>query len=312
VKPPRYEPMLATPWPRPFSDEGWLFEPKWDGIRGIVHWDGSAIWIRTRRGTEVAERYPELCHLDGLPPCVFDGEIIAFDDEGRPSFERLQQRMHRHEGRGAEHGVGFIAFDLLYDGSPLLTAPVEERISRLEGVGLPPPYGTVAPRRGDGDALWGLVVERDLEGMVAKRVGSPYRPGARSPDWRKIHHLHRVKALVGGYTPGERGRSATFGALLLGLRDGDALRWIGAVGTGFSDAALVSIHDALVATGTDRMPFHPDREIPKAAWVDPRLVAVVEYRNWTAAGRLRRPVFKGFAEDDPDGITWEAEGPGGA
>ena len=302
--------MLATPWPRPFSDEGWLFEPKWDGIRGIVTWDGTAISIRTRNGTEVSDRYPELADLAGISPCVFDGEIVAFDEEGRPSFERLQQRMHRIGGRGAIHGVGFIAFDLLDDGGPLVSLPVEERIARLEGLDLPPPYGTVAPRRGDGDALWDLVVERDLEGMVAKRVGSPYRPGVRSPDWRKIHHLHTVKALVAGFTPGERGRASTFGALLLGLREGDALRWIGAAGTGFSDEALGSIRQSLDELRIERSPFHHDREIPKATWVRPQLVAVVEYRNWTGAGRLRRPVFKGFSDDDPEAITWDAEGPG--
>lgn len=302
--------MLATPWPRPFSDDAWIFEPKWDGIRGIVTWDGSAITIRTRTGTEVSERYPELLDLGSIRSCVLDGEILAFDDEGRPSFERLQQRMHRIGGRGAAHGVGFIAFDLLHDGEPLLALPVEERIARLERLGLPPPYGTVAPRKGDGDALWELVVERDLEGMVAKRVGSPYRPGVRSPDWRKIHNLHRVKAVVGGFTPGERGRASTFGALLVGLGDGDALRWIGAVGTGFSDEALGSIRESLDALRVDPSPFHRDPEIPKATWVEPRLVAVVEYRNWTGAGRLRRPVFKGFTDDDPETITWEAEGPG--
>lgn len=304
--------MLATSWPHPFSDDGWLFEPKWDGIRGIVTWDGSAISIRTRNDTEIADRYPELTDLDGLRPCVLDGEIIAFDDHGRPSFERLQQRMHRIGGRGAIHGVGFIAFDLLHDREPLIALPIEERIARLEALGLPQPYGTVAPHRGEGEALWELVVDRDLEGMVAKRIGSRYRPGVRSPDWRKIHHLHRVKAVVGGFTPGERGRSSTFGALLVGLRDGDALRWIGAVGTGFSDEALGSIRRSLEEIRVEASPFHRDPEIPQATWVEPRLVAVVEYRNWTGAGRLRRPVFKGFTDDDPGAITWEAEGPGEA
>ena len=301
--------MLATRWPRPFSDDGWLFEPKWDGIRGIVIWDGRDISIRTRNDTEVSDRYPELADPGGFRPCVFDGEIVAFDDRGRPSFERLQQRMHRTGGRGAAHGVGFIAFDLLHDGEPLLSAPLEERIARLEALGLRPPYATVAPRQGAGEALWELVVDRDLEGMVAKRLGSPYRPGVRSPDWRKIHHLHTVKAVVGGFTPGERGRAATFGALLVGLRDGVALRWIGAVGTGFSDQALGSIRESLDEIRVEGSPFHHDPEIPKATWVEPRLVALVEYANWTAAGRLRRPVFKGFTDDDPEGITWEAEGP---
>lgn len=306
---PRYEPMLATPWPHPFSDDGWVFEPKWDGIRGIVTWNGSSASIRTRNGTEVADRYPELLDLRGLRPCAFDGEIVAFDDAGRPSFERLQQRMHRIGGRGAAHGVGFIAFDLLHDGEPLLAMPIEERISRLDALNLPPPYGRVEPRRGEGEVLWEIVVERDLEGMVAKRLGSTYRPGVRSSDWRKIHHLHRVKAVVGGFTRGERGRSRTFGALLIGLREGDTLRWIGAVGTGFSDEVLTSIRRSLDGLRAERSPFQHDPVMPRATWVQPRLVVDVEYQNWTAAGRLRRPVFKGFTDDDPDAVTWAAEGP---
>jgi bifunctional non-homologous end joining protein LigD len=157
--------------------------------------------------------------------------------------------------------------------------------------------------------LWEFVLDRGLEGMVAKRIGSEYRPGVRSPDWRKIHNLHTVRALVGGYTPGERGRSRTFGALLLGLRDGDKLRWIGAVGTGFSDMALASIRAGLDQNRRAASPFHPDSEIPSATWVEPYLVAAVEYSAWTGAGRLRRPVFKGFTDDDPETITWEAEGP---
>jgi bifunctional non-homologous end joining protein LigD len=302
--------MLATPWPRPFSSDAWTFEPKWDGIRGIVTWDGEAVAIHTRRGTEVSSRYPELGSFGVHPACVLDGEIVAFDDAGLPSFQRLQQRMHRSGGRGARHAVGFIAFDLLHlGGQPLVAMPLEERMARLSAMQLPAPYTHVRPTEADGEGLWEFVLDRGLEGMVAKRIGSEYRPGVRSPDWRKIHNLHTVRALVGGYTPGERGRSRTFGALLLGLRDGDKLRWIGAVGTGFSDMALASIRAGLDQNRRAASPFHPDSEIPSATWVEPYLVAAVEYSAWTGAGRLRRPVFKGFTDDDPETITWEAEGP---
>lgn len=309
--PLHYKPMLATPWPKPFSDDGWLFEPKWDGIRGIVTWDGESAEIRTRRGTEVSTRYPELVHLDGLPPCVLDGEIVALDDGGIPSFERLQQRMNRLGGRGAVHPVSFIAFDLLHcDGDPLTAEPLEARIGRLTSLALPAPYGRIEPTVGDGLSLWNFVVERDLEGIVAKRRGSHYRPGTRSPDWRKIHNLHTARALVGGFTAGEGGRAQTFGALLLGLPAKGALRWVGAVGSGFTDEALSVIRTALDEMQSAQSPFHPDPEIPAATWVEPSLVAAVGYRNWTAAGRLRHPVFKGFTDDDLDTITWETEGPG--
>jgi bifunctional non-homologous end joining protein LigD len=302
--------MLATAWPQPFSDDGWLFEPKWDGVRGIVTWDGSAARIHTRRGTEVSDRYPEMDRLGGLPPCVLDGEIVAFDDSGVPSFERLQQRIHRLGGRGAAHPVAFLAFDLLHlEGEDLTAQPVEGRIERLGSLHLPSPYEWVPPTPGDGLGLWEIVQERDIEGMVAKRLGSPYRPGARSPDWRKIHNTHTAKALVGGFTPGEGGRWGTFGALLLGLPRDGALRWVGAVGTGFSDEALVAIRAALDEMAIERSPFHRDLEMPAATWIEPGLVAAVGYRNWTAAGRLRHPVFKGFTDDDPATITWETERP---
>lgn len=308
MSPPRYEPMLATPWPTPFSDDGWLFEPKWDGIRGVVTWDGESAEIHTRRGTEVSSRYPELTRLGGLPPCVLDGEIVALGDAGVPSFERLQQRMNRLGGRGAVHPVSFIAFDLLQvDGDPLTAEPLEARIERLASFALPAPYGRIEPTEGEGLSLWAVVAERDLEGMVAKRLGSQYRPGIRSPDWRKIHNLHTARVLVGGFTAGEGGRARTFGALLLGLPAEGALRWVGAVGSGFSDEALSVIRTALDEMRSERSPFHPDPEIPAATWVEPNLVAAVGYRNWTVAGRLRHPVFKGFTDDGPAAITGEGE-----
>jgi bifunctional non-homologous end joining protein LigD len=170
------------------------------------------------------------------------------------------------------------------------------------------PFVTIDPVD-DGTALWDLVLRRDLEGMVAKRSGSPYRPGVRSTDWRKVAHLHTVRAVVGGYTAGEGGRTGTFGALVLGLWDGPRLRWIGNVGTGFSDRDLVAIRRALGEMESAASPFHPDREFPAAVAVEPVLVAAVEYRNWTNARRIRHPRFKGFTDDDPAAATWEAEGP---
>ncbi|OFW66482.1 MAG: hypothetical protein A2Z12_05505 [Actinobacteria bacterium RBG_16_68_21] len=306
--PPRFEPMLATPWPAEFSDPEWWFEPKWDGIRGIISWDGLSISIRTRRGTEVADRYPEL--VAPLPVrCVLDGEIVALE-EGRPSFQRLQKRMHRAAGGDRASAVSFVAFDLLWlEGSSTASLPYEERVHRLAGLELPPPMERVAPVAGEGEALWDAVVARDLEGLVAKRAGSPYRPGVRSADWRKIPNQHTARAVVGGFTPGEGGRAGTFGALLLGQWEGPGLRWVGAVGTGFDGAMLRTIRRALDEMRRPASPFHPDREMPAGTWVEPSLVAAVGYRNWTTAGRLRHPVFKGFTDDPAEAITWRAEGP---
>jgi bifunctional non-homologous end joining protein LigD len=290
---PRFEPMLATSWPRAFDDPGWWFEPKWDGIRGIVSWDGVSLSIRTRRGNEVAVRYPELTVPLGRP-CVLDGEIVSLDETGRPSFQLLQNRM---SAAPPAAGVSFV-------GSVLVGFGFEERVQRLSSLELPEAYRASEPVRGDGLALWHAVVERDLEGIVAKRSGSPYRSGTRSADWRKVHHTHTAKAVVGGFTPGEGGRSGGFGALVLGQWDGPRLRWVGNVGTGFDHEAVAAIRRALDAMVRDTSPFRRDGEMPPARWVEPSLVAAVGYRNWTEAGRLRFPVFKGFADDDPAAVTW--------
>lgn len=304
--------MLASPWPAPFSNEGWLFEPKWDGIRAILTRDGDRPMIHTRRGTEVGARYPELSGVALAERLVLDGEIVALDEVGNPSFERLQRRIHRAGGpRSGEPSVSFVAFDLLWlNGESLIGLALEERLRRLGALPLEHPFVRAEPVRGDGVGLWEAITARDLEGMVAKRLGSIYRPGIRSADWRKIPHLHTARVVVGGYTPGSGGRSRTFGSLLLGLWEGRRLRWVGAVGSGLGDADLVAVRRALDEMRREDSPFHPDPDMPSpAAWVEPALVAAVRFRNWTAAGRLRHPVFQGFTNDDPERATWEAEGP---
>lgn len=304
---PRYEPMLATPWPAPFVEAGWWFEPKWDGIRGILAWDGDAVRLHTRTGAEVAARYPEIVVPTGTPPCVVDGEVVVLGDDGRASFERLQQRAALTPAGVRDHPVSFVAFDLLHlRESALVGRALEDRWAALDDLGLP----VVRPAAStDGATRWATVVRDDLEGMVAKRAGSVYRPGVRSPDWRKVAHLHTAKALVGGFTPGEGGRRRTLGALVLGQWDGDRLRWVGNVGTGFADRDLIAIRAALGEMTRGEAVFHPDPLLPPMTPVEPVLVAVVDYRNWTTAGRLRHPRFKGFGDDDPDAITLAAEGP---
>jgi bifunctional non-homologous end joining protein LigD len=300
--------MLATAWPNPFAGPGWHFEPKWDGIRGVLAWDGRVVTLHTRTDAEVSARYPELAPDPHLAPCVVDGEVVVLAG-GRASFERLQQRAALTPAGMRDHPVSFVAFDLLHLGArSLLGTPIEERRRLLDGLGLGGPFVTVAPVA-DGTALWEVVVGRDLEGMVAKRAASPYRPGVRSADWRKVAHLHTVKAVVGGFTPGEGGRSGSFGALALGLWDGLRLRWIGNVGSGFGDRQLEAIRGALDEMRRPHSAFHPDPELPAMTAVEPALVAAVDYRNWTTAGRIRHPRFKGFTDDAVDAVTWEQEGP---
>jgi bifunctional non-homologous end joining protein LigD len=291
--------MLATRDDHAFSDPMWLFEPKWDGIRLMYECDGSSVTLRTRTGRSV--KYPGLDEPLTDRALVLDGELVALDERGAPSFELLQ--------RGGA-SIAYMVFDVLYDAVEVIAEPLEERLARLAAIAMPAPFVRSETVGGEGEALFTAIKEQGLEGMVAKRLGSSYRPGIRSPDWRKIVVRRSVRAVVGGFTRGEGSRASTFGALLVGLWVGSNLRWIGAVGTGFSDAALASVRSALEEMRTDRCPFEADDELPRdASWVVPHLVAAVEYREWTEAGRLRGPSFKGFAGEPPEAATWEAEGP---
>ena len=307
----RYQPMLASPWPHAFDDPDWYFDVKWDGVRAIVR-GGSAVTITSRRGNDVTSSYPELAS-GAWPDVVVDGEIVVLDESGAPSFQRLQHRMNTvrpDRSVVAEHPVAYMVFDVLeHEGTPLVDQPLAERRAILEDLELP--VGSVVSplTRGDGTALFDAVVERELEGIVAKRAGSLYRPGVRSPDWRKVVHFPRIKAVVGGFTQGERSRADSFGALQLGLYTDGALRWIGGVGSGFDDAALRAIRSALDELVTDESPFQPDQTIPAMTFVTPSLVAVVAIRQWTDDGHLRHPVFHGLVVEDPDAITWSTEGP---
>jgi bifunctional non-homologous end joining protein LigD len=301
---PVYSPMLASRWPDAFSDPGWAFEVKWDGVRAIAAWDGRRLEVRSRTGRPIGSSYPELDQLAGLAPCILDGEIVAFDDEGRPSFGRLQQR------QSLQTPISFMAFDLLFLGASLVNEPWTSRREHLAALELPTPYVVPEPVPGDGDALWMGVEEQSLEGMVAKRLESTYQPGLRSADWRKVTRVDQVRAVLGGYLPGEGSRASTFGSLLLGLLDGDRLRYIGSVGTGFTGETLPAIRSALDELATAHSPFHSGSELPSAArFVEPTLVALVEFKEWTRASKLRAPSFKGFTDDDSSAITWAAEGP---
>jgi bifunctional non-homologous end joining protein LigD len=306
--------MLATSWPESFDHPDWFFEVKWDGVRVIAAVDGSTVTLRSRRGLDMTGTYPELTGFRCDRPTVIDGEVVALDDDGRPSFSRLQQRMNTTGGKARmmveRVPVTLMAFDLLHHGSSTIHRPLEERRGRLDEV-LPAGMVRSDATRGEGLALHHAVVASGLEGVVAKRAGSPYRPGVRSPDWRKVVHRRSGRFVVGGYLPGEGARSSSFGSLLLGLYDGDHLRFVGAAGSGFDHASLGHIRTALDQMQRSSSPFFLDSGIPRTArFVEPALVAVVEYREWTHEQHLRAPVFKGFTADPIEVVTWEAEGPG--
>jgi len=305
--PPVYEPMLALLVAEAFDDDGWLFEVKWDGHRCLAALDG-ATRLTSRAGRDVSGQFPE---LDGLHRqlaarnAVVDGEVVALDERGRPSFQRMQERFHlspeelvQRAGQ-ARSPIEFLAFDLLFlDGEPLLDRPLLERRERLVEVLVEDGRVRLSQAvRGEGVAFFERARALGLEGVVAKRAASPYRPGRRSPDWRKVKALRTQDCVIVGWTPGQGRRAATLGSLLLAVYDDGWLRYVGNVGTGFSDALLASLLAELKARETRRRPVEPDPGVRRARWVEPELVCEVGYQEWTRAGHLRMPSFKGIRTD---------------
>jgi bifunctional non-homologous end joining protein LigD len=326
--PTRLEPMLATPLPEPPTGEGWAYEIKWDGIRALAYLDGERLKLSARRGADHTPRYPELAPLAqalGGRDAILDGEIVAFDDEGRPRFQLLQRRMGLANeatirSRAVETPATYVAFDLLWlDGELLTEEPYERRRELLDGLGLDEPHWR-APRNhvGDGAALWDLVQKRDLEGIVAKRLGSPYRPGKRSREWAKVRNRRGQELVIGGWMPGEGSRGGRVGSLLLGYYDDGRFAYAGGVGTGFTQAMLDELTKLLKPLERAESPFElgEDPKVKYAqrardrgagpVWVEPELVAEVEFTEWTNEGTLRQPSFKGLRDDkDPREVVRE-------
>ena len=322
--PPAMTPMLAEPGGQPFDRAGWLFEPKLDGIRTLLSFDRQRVRLVSRTGRDQTGSYPDLTNLFRRVVAVnalIDGEIVAGDSEGRPSFERLQQRMNLASPSEIERAakaipVELFAFDLLWlDGDDVTGRPLSERRELLsqiaiEGKGLRLVFGVET----NGTEFYEGAKRLGLEGVVAKRLSSRYVPGRRTPDWKKIKILNRQDCVVLGWTPGQGGRGASFGALLVGAYvDGD-LRWIGQVGTGFTDRMLADMQERLNAIEADAPPIG-DPEIAKvrgAHWVRPELVCEVEFLQITSAFKLRAPSFKGLRPDKlpEDAVLEPAAKPG--
>ncbi|MGH2694357.1 MAG: non-homologous end-joining DNA ligase [Actinomycetota bacterium] len=322
--PPDPAPMLATLVRDAFDDDSYLFEFKWDGVRALaVCTEETKILSRNRR--DISAGYPELAGLHDRLVCldaILDGEIVAFED-GRPSFEKLQSRINLVNPRDVERAtksipVAYIAFDLLYlDGRDLTPFSIEERRDLLEKVVVPSPRVQVSPAvRGEGMTLAQAARARALEGIVAKKLGSPYTTGKRVKHWLKIKVVHEADVVVGGWTRGEGGRASSFGSLLVGAYDEEGLRFLGAVGTGYSDKTLQELMPELRKLETDECPFTEDprtlpasrfgKQIRAANWVRPELVAVVEFRELTSASRLRAPSFKHLRDDkDPSECRYD-------
>ncbi|MDP9464158.1 MAG: non-homologous end-joining DNA ligase [Actinomycetota bacterium] len=288
-------PMKAAIGTLPPDEENWAYEIKWDGYRTLAFVDGGRTRWQSSNLLDVSAKYAELAGFAdsvNATSAIIDGELVVLDADGRPSFELMQQHATQ---------VAFYAFDVLsISGHDTIGLPYEQRRELLDGLLEPGPNWMVpAHTIGDGAALVTATIERGLEGVMAKRLGSVYSPGKRSPNWRKVKNRHTVEVIIGGYKLGTGNRSNTFGALLVGVPEVDGLRFAGGVGTGFNERMLRDLSARLTSLSSDSCPFRslPPREYSREAiWVRPELRATVEIAEFTNDGYVRHSSFVGLIE----------------
>jgi bifunctional non-homologous end joining protein LigD len=318
--PEHIRPMLATAGELPQRDAGWSYEFKWDGIRAICYIEGGRVRAMSRGDKDLTRGFPELGDLEeqlGAHATVLDGEIVAFDDAGRPSFGRLQRRLNLTSSamvarRAGEVPASYLVFDVLHlDGRTLLDQPYDARREVLMSLELSGSSCATAPGFTDAHGADVLAAARaaGMEGVVAKRRDSLYRPGARSPDWRKVKIVRTQEVVIGGWTDGAGERAGSLGALLLGVPEvTDAaeteaslmLRYVGRVGTGFDAATRRELLAALDARAVENSAFHthpPSSGGERLHYVVPELVGEVSFGEWTGAGHLRHPSWRGLRID---------------
>jgi len=321
--PAKIAPMLATRPSRtragelPADEERWAYEIKWDGVRAIAYSRPGELRLESRNLNDITDSYPELsplCAALGSHSAILDGEIVAFDASGRPSFAALAQRMHvssRAQARrlAASTPVTYMIFDLLWlDGHSVMGLRYEQRRELLVALALSGErWQTPEHLVGEGAALLHASAEQGLEGIVAKRLDSTYQPGLRTRDWVKVKTLARQELVVGGWLPGKGKRRGSIGALLLGVQEPDgahepdrALRYVGRVGSGFSDEDLRRLAQMLAPLERPSSPFATGEQPPREAiFCQPQLVVEVQFGAWTDSGSLRHPVYVGVREDKP-------------
>jgi bifunctional non-homologous end joining protein LigD len=307
-----FRPMLATTGERLPGGQGWTYEFKWDGVRAIADIRQGTARFWARSGAEVTAAYPELAPLARvLDDAVLDGEVVLLDEKGRPSFVALAERMHvRDHARAARLAasipVTYMIFDLLrWRGADLTGWPYRDRRAALDALGLAGPRWAVPPSFSDGPATEAAAKENQLEGLVAKRLDSVYRPGARSPDWLKVKSDVTAELVVGGWRPGAR----RIGGLLVGVpRPDGRLDFRGRVGGGIGVAAEQALLDVLEPRRAPASPFAagdvPREDARGAIWVRPDIVVEVKYGQRTPDGRMRFPRFLRLRPDmTPEDVT---------
>ncbi len=295
------------------SGEGWAYELKWDGMR--IQADGGgpdqAMTLRSISGRDVTSTFAELTELGSAlgTPATLDGEVVVFDGE-RPSFASLQHRMHVEQPSQPlvdAYPAVYIVFDLLrLDGRSLVDLPFATRRRLLSDFLDDGPSWRVSPLvEGDGEALLAFADERGLEGVVAKRLRSPYRAGARTSEWLKVKVRRRQEFVVIGWLPGQGALTGSIGSLLLGVHDDEQLRFCGAVGSGLADDDRRRLRDLLEERATCPVADVPELDrVP--SWVEPTVVVEVEYGSWPQDGLLRHPVYVGRRVDhDPEDVVRE-------
>ncbi len=290
--------MLATLSHEVVARPGWVFEEKYDGIRALAYRRGDGVHLVSRNELDLTAGFPHVAAaIAGLPggDLILDGELVIFDSRGVSRFQLLQRR-----GADVKPRPVYAAFDILQrDGKRITALPLRERRAALEDlVSRAGPSIRVSRRvRGSGPAAYARAGERGWEGIIAKDEDSTYQEG-RSRSWLKLKVRRESEFVIGGHTPPE-GSRRHLGALLVGLYEGEALRYTGKVGTGYTANTLEDLHRTLRPLATDRAPFDPLPRVREARWVRPALVAQLAFAEWTAAGRLRQPVFLGLRIDKP-------------
>jgi bifunctional non-homologous end joining protein LigD len=291
--PAPFEPMQAQSADAVFNDAGWMWEPKLDGYRALAFADRKEIRLYSRRGLGLARDFPKLAEelKQQAAPMILDGEIVAFDAAGKPSFHAMQNR-------GPDSVAVFFCFDLLhFAGVDLRGAPYRDRRRYLAQCLLPSPLVQLVHAEEDGLALQVAALASGFEGVIGKRKDSRYEPGRRSGSWLKVKPVRSADFVVGGYTRG-KGSRAPLGALLVGYWEGAELRFASHVGSGFDEKSLKTVKARLEPLARETNPFSekPDLNAP-ALWVEPKLVAEVKLDGWTGDGHLRAPVFLRLRDD---------------